>query len=227
MKIACIFLTLDRPVLSIRCIDQNFHNSELDADVFLIDNGSQKENLQLIKDAYNFQKIYEFKTNQGIAAAINKGIELAEGYDAIITLANDILMPDGWLLNMVEYANKIPNTGIVGIHCVENLPPLINGVHVGDPVFGNVLITRALLDRVGKFNTDFDPYGMQDADYGYRAKQSGFINYYLPDLKSVHIGHDVGDATAYRRMKDEGLAKANEVWGAAQKRYAETGNYYL
>jgi GT2 family glycosyltransferase len=227
LKVACIFLTLDRPILSIRCIDQNFHNSGLDADVFLIDNGSTPENLQLIKDAYQFTKIHSFETNKGIAAALNKGIELAEGYGAIVTLANDILMPDGWLINMVEYASRIPDTGIVGIHCVENLPPLINGVHVGDPVFGNVLITRALLDKIGRFNTDFDPYGMQDADYGYRAKQSGFVNYYLPNLKSKHIGHDVGDMTAYRRMKDEGLAKSNEVWRMAQKRYEETKNYFI
>ena len=223
---------LNRPELSLRTIKHNFYNSEKDSDVFLIDNGSYFENLTKISLAYPFKNIYRFEENKGVAHAINKGIELAENYDGIVTIANDILMPQGWLRVMVEYATKIPDTGMVGIHCVEQLPPLcdINGVSVHlshEKTFGNTLITKRAIDKTGRFNEDLDPYSNQDADYAYRLMKSGFINYYIPNLKSEHIGHDVGSGTEYRKMKDESIEanwKKHHEW---LKYYDETGNYYI
>jgi GT2 family glycosyltransferase len=226
MKVAVILLTLDRLELTKRVIDKNFYNSGLDADVFLIDNGSTKENFEaVIKHYPYFKKTYQFKKNKGIATAINKGIEFAKGYDAVVTLANDILMPQNWLINMVNSIKE--DTGCIGIHCVEGLPDLVDGYHYSQSVFGNVLIAANALKAVGKFNTDFDPYGMQDADYCYRLHKSGFKNYYLPNLKSEHIGHDVGNGTEYRKMKDDSLAKAGEIWTKAIEHYEKTNNYYL
>lgn len=165
---------------------------------------------------------------KGISAAFNAGIVKAQGYDAYVTMSNDILMPDNWLSAMVSFAEKLPNTGIVGIHTVEQLPPLdANGVHATFLPFGNMLIMSSVIEKIGYFNTDHDPYGMQDSDFGYRADKAGFYNYYLPNLKAEHIGHDVGDKTDYRRMKDEGLNVALEKYNKWIAYYMETGNYYL
>lgn len=228
MKVACLFLTLNRSELSLKCINQNFFNAGISADVFLIDNGSEDANYTAVVDAYPFAAVRAFDYNVGIASAINAGIELADGYDAIITLANDILMPAGWLAKMVEYAGKIDRSGMIGIHCVESLPPVTElGVHEIFTPFGNVMIPRAALDAAGKFNTEYDPYGMQDADYAYRLNKLGFISYYLPGLASEHIGADTGQDSAYRQMKDAGLAKSLGVWTAAVARYDSTGIYKL
>jgi GT2 family glycosyltransferase len=232
MNIACIFLTCNRPELSLQTIDHNFFNAEKDADVFLVDNGSTVENFIKIDQAYPFKATYRFKENKGIAHAINKGMDLAKDYDGIVTLANDILMPNGWLRVMEEYAMKIPNTGMAGIHCVEQLPPIqrVNDtdVHLSyEKTFGNTLITRKAMDKIGRFNEDLDPYSNQDADYAYRLMKTGFINYYIPNLRSEHIGHDVGSGTEYRKMKDESLEanwKKHHEW---LKYYDDTGNYYL
>ena len=168
---------------------------------------------------------------KGISAAINKGIQMSRGSDAVVTMANDILMPDNWLLKMVEAAKAIPNTGMCGIHCVEGLGDFkeINGVtvHPNYTAFGNVLIPFKAIDEIGYFNPDFDPYGMQDADYAYRLNNTGYLNYYLHGLKAEHLGHDVGQPSDYRRMKDEGLAKAGEIWERSTKRYEETKNYTI
>jgi GT2 family glycosyltransferase len=232
MNIACIFLTCNRPELSLRTIQQNFFNAEVDADVFLIDNGSTFENFTKVSLSYPFTNIYRFEQNKGIATAINKGIELTKGYDGIVTLANDILMPQGWLKSFIEYAQKIPDTGMAGIHCVEQLPPLkeVNGVQVHlsyEKTFGNVLITSKAIQTIGRFNEDLDPYSNQDADYAYRLMKTGFINYYLPNIRSEHIGHDVGSGTDYRKMKDKSLEENWKKHYAWLKRYDETGNYYL
>ncbi len=168
---------------------------------------------------------------KGIAAAINQGIQMSEGCNAIVTMANDILMPDNWLKEMVNAANLIPNTGMCGIHCVEGLgnTETINGVtvHPSFTAFGNVLIPMSVIRKVGYFNEDYDPYGMQDADFAYRLNKTGHINYYLHGMKSEHIGHDVGLQNDYRRMKDEGLAAAGDKWDKWTKYYDETENYII
>jgi GT2 family glycosyltransferase len=164
---------------------------------------------------------------QGISKALNHGIRQSFTYDAIVTMANDILMPDGWLNAMVTAAKIIPNTGMCGIHCVEGLGNVqdINGVkvHPSFTSFGNVLIPMSAIRVVGGFNEAYHPYGMDDADMAYRLNKTGHINYYLHGLSATHLGHDVGQPSDYRRMKDEGLSKAGNIYGEACKRYDEEG----
>ena len=173
-------------------------------------------------DAFTIQR-------KGIAAAINEGLDKAWNYDAGVTCANDILMPDNWLKTMVGYVSSIPNTGMCGIHCVEGAgsPENINGVLVNKTftAFGNVMIPATAFKNIGYFSEEFDPYGMQDSDYAYRLNKSGFVNYYIPSITSNHIGHDVGQETDYRKMKDEGLNKAQGVWNKLTAWYDSTNNY--
>jgi GT2 family glycosyltransferase len=230
MKVGCILLTCGRSELTLQVIKHNFWNSGKDADVYLVDNGSVEEDHQKVLDAYHFKSVYRFETNKGIAAAINKGITmaLADQCNAIVTLANDILMPDGWLATMVEYATKIENTGMAGIHCVEGLEPVNEfGVHPAFTAFGNVLIPKKAIDKIGYFNTAFDPYGMQDADYAFRLNNTGFLNYYLPDMKAEHIGHDVGNGSEYRKMKDEGLNTALDKYNRLTEKFKSENNFYI
>lgn len=206
MKVLILFLDYQRHDFTERVKQHNFSNACYEFDQITID-------------------------KKGIANAINYGIAQASGYDAIVTMANDILMPHGWLNAMVMATSLIPNTGMCGIHCVEGKGDemLINGIkiHKSFTAFGNVLIPITSIKRIGYFNTDYDPYGMQDADYAYRLNKSGFINYYLDGLKSEHIGHDVGQQTEYRKMKDVGLSVAGEKWARWTAHYDTTGDYTI
>jgi GT2 family glycosyltransferase len=207
MKVAIIFLDYERHTYSKQAL-ATIGNAGYQFDLFTID-------------------------KKGIAAAINEGIDIFYngGYDYLVTCANDIAMPDNWLKAMVEHANAIEQTGMIGIHCVESMGEEIeiNGKKVfltGCP-FGNVLITKKAIETIGYFNTAYDPYGRQDSDFAYRLLKTGFTNYYLPNLQSFHIGHDWGEKTPYRIMKDEGLFKSDEIWNECMKKYNETKNYYL
>lgn len=206
MKVNVIFLDYHRHDYTGRVKDSNFNNAGYPFDHVVID-------------------------MKGISAALNAGIRQSLHYDAVVTMANDIMMPDGWLSAMVQAAEAIPNTGMAGVHTVEAFPPseIINGVrvHPNYTAFGNVLIPISAIRKVGYFNEDYDPYGMQDADYAHRLINTGHINYYVNDLHADHIGADTGTATPYRQMKDEGLALAGEKWEKWTKHYEETGNYII
>jgi GT2 family glycosyltransferase len=205
MKVAVVLLDYFRHTYTDQCL-QSFHRGNYPFDLFRID-------------------------KLGIAAALNEGIDKTKDYDAVAFCGNDILMPDNWLAMAVEHIVAIPDTGMCGIHCVQSLPELetINGlqVHAQSVIFGNVVIPRKAIDAVGYFNEAFDPYGMQDTDYSYRLTQVGFKNYYMQGLQSQHLGHDVGEQSDYRKMKDEGLNKAGEVWGRCTKNYEDTNNYTI
>ena len=168
---------------------------------------------------------------KGIASALNEGIDKTRDYDAVVTCANDIEMPKDWLKKMVEYAEAIDNSGMIGIHTVQALPPItmINDkpIHQIFTAFGNIMIPRKAIDSIGYFNEKHDPYGMQDADYAFRLNKSGFINYYIPNLSANHIGHDVGQQTEYRLMKDEGLIKAEAIYNELCYEYDKAENYTI
>jgi GT2 family glycosyltransferase len=222
MNIAIILLTLNRNELTKRVINQNFFNCGLNADCFLIDNGSDiHENFNYPFAGYDLSK-----EKRGIAAAFNAGLRMTTDYDGVCLLANDILLPENWLSKWVMFAQQVPKTGIIGIHCVEDLPPLVDGIHKTHVPFGDNFITRELIDTIGGYNTEYDPYGMQDRDYAERATIAGFTNYYIPELRSEHIGHDVGNNTEYRQMKDESLQRAQAVWEKYQPIYHEEKNLY-
>jgi GT2 family glycosyltransferase len=221
MNIAVILLTLNRENLTKQVVDQNFYNSGYNADCYLIDNGSDHVPYNL----YNWEGCNASFGKRGIAAAVNKGLKMTKTYDGVCLMANDILMPDNWLSNWVTFAKKIPNTGIIGLHCVEELPPLIDGIHKTHTPFGNNFITRELINSIGGYNEEYDPYGMQDRDYAERAVLAGFTNYYIQG-KSEHIGHDVGNNSEYRKMKDDSLAKAQKVWEKYQPIYHHEKKLY-
>lgn len=206
MKVNVLFLDYQRHDFTERVKSVNFNNAGYTFDSVTID-------------------------MKGIAAALNAGIRQSLNYDAIVTMANDILMPDNWLLQMVTASEAIPNTGMCGIHVVEGINEMqvINGipVHIQDASFGNVLIPMSAIKKIGYFNEAYDPYGMQDSDYGFRLKQTGHINYYLNGIRAEHIGHDVGQDTPYRKMKDEGLSKCDVIWLEETKRYMETNDYTI
>ena len=206
MKVNVIFLDYERHDFTERVKQQNFNNAGHPFDVVIL-------------------------SMKGISAAINEGILRSHGYDAIVTMANDIIMPDNWLRNMVIAAQSIPETGMCGIHCVEGLGTEENykgvAIHKAFTSFGNVLIPMNAIKRIGFFNEDYDPYGMNDADYAYRLNATGFLNYYLAGMKAEHIGHDVGNGTEYRKMKDEGLNIAPAKWNEWTERYEQTKDYTI
>ena len=164
MKVAIIFLDYKRHEFTKKTMSENLTNC-----------------------GYDYVFIYINKL--GVSAALNEGIRKAKEWnvDAIITMANDILMPFNWLYEMVRYLKVIHNTGMCGIHCVENEPKeliSINNVEIEKTFvpFGNVIIPMDAINHVGGFNEEYDPYGMQDRDMAYRLRT---YNEYFVGLKNL------------------------------------------
>lgn len=219
MKVSILALTLNRYDIMIQALETSLQNAGHEYELIITDNGSSDQ--RVIEWAISKNPVYfrQNSTNEGNPKSLNQMYLRATG-DFIVTLANDIVMPPNWLSTMVEYANKVPYCGLVGIHCVASKPPLTEyeGVKAHfinakmNRVFSNIGFKREVVNKVGFYSEEFHPYGLADSDFCQRVTMAGFMSFYLPNLSSQHIGHDVGNKDEYRLMKDNYLKLNTKIF---------------
>jgi GT2 family glycosyltransferase len=221
---------MERYDLSRRTLDQNLSNHGYRGKVELLwcDNGTKDPRMFRLADQYRPVYFRQNSVNEGCAKGFNQLILRSTG-DYIVLMGNDILMPKNWLDELVKYANHVPRVGLVGMRCTAEIPPMTWKFDCWghfldkqfDKVFGNMLFSRQLVDEIGGLCEEFGPYGLEDSNFNDRINMAGFNSLYVPanHFVSTHIGDDVGNADAYRKAKDESLAKNLTVFYTLREDY--------
>lgn len=236
MKASILILTIDRYETTKSVFETNMErakSSNIDKEVLVCDNGSTDRR---VVDYFTGKTIYHRvnKTNEGVGKSLNQLYLRAQG-DIICTIGNDIEMPDHWLAEAVEYLRVVKNVGILGYDWGHGSKPpntFKHGVTAGwltpilNRVFGSWVFKRELVEKIGFFYDDYGPYGIEDSDFNERVNRSGYNSLYHPTLKSRHLVQDVGEQTAYRKMKDESLTKNCSIFGERLKAW-DTGSSYV
>lgn len=138
-----------------------------------------------------------FVSMEGIANALNEGLALAEGFDAVAFLANDIEEPEDWLLKKMIALTTYPDAGIVA-SSLDKVVTEINNEHI----ISNWVIRRQVIDKVGLFNESMFPYGPIDLDYCERTYVAGFKTYYVKNCQAKHIGnHAEGNEYGWNKQE--------------------------
>ena len=231
MMVSIIMITIDRYEQTKKTLDKVLNNTGYkDFELLVADNGSKDERIiEYIKSLKPAVHLINGE-NRGVARTLNQLILRARG-DLIVHIGNDISMTDGWMKVLVECHKAIPNSGIVGVHTVEELYPgqEINGVkvHTGKRIFGTKMFSRKLIDKIGYYREDYHPYGMEDSDIALRSHYSGFINYYAPFIRGIHEGHDCGQQTDYRKSKNESLINNSKIYEELAPTFAKGKNLFV
>ena len=238
MKISWIIVTLSpkgtkRTELFKRCVyDAMDKRDYADYELLIGDNGSTDDEIFNVVEALKPTVFLRSKKNIGNPAMMNQLILRSKGF-FLTTTGNDIELPNRWMRNMSMAATIIPKCGIVALPCT--VPPLGTEMQVGvlrlskEPkgaVFGPVLFSRIVLNKVGYFSEDLGLYGINDRDFSVRAGLAGFSNYYLLDFPSTHLGDDGGTHDEYRKMKWASLRKASVLYEAKCELY-RAGQWYV
>lgn len=234
MKLSVCMLSLNRYDELKRVLEQNLKGLT-DYELLICDNGSTDPRIIELIESYKPTYFRKNSRNEGVASALNQLFLRAKG-EFVVTMSNDIIMPDNWFEKGLEYHAKVPSTGIVGFDWSGG--GLIPGVtdrdgvtahfldKVKDRVFGNMLFKREVFDKVGYFCEDYHPYGLEDSDFNERVNSAGYVGFYIPGMHSSHIGTDVGKKTDYRQMKDKSLTdNLPKLWPNLSKYKA--GDYYI
>lgn len=186
-----------------------------DLEIIVVDNASDDNTLDLVKDSNFNVKIRELPKNIGFAAGINSGADHATG-QYLLFLNPDTKIEKGEFGQMLDLFNdekigiiggKMLNGNLVEKSAGKELGfissiALIFGLdeklgfryspkkpqEVGFVSGGFMLIRKKLFSQLKGFDEDFFMY-VEDADLCLRASQKGYKTYFTPDFVLEHKAH--------------------------------------
>jgi hypothetical protein len=176
--------------------------------LWIVDNGSQQPGIERLTERYPDVHFLRNATNQGYAAANNRGIvsALDGGTDAVLLLNNDAYLDEASVASMVATLSSQCRIGVVGptlwdgnellaaggrdiaryprTHLTPSQPPteLLDVDYIPGTV---ALVSRNVFETVGLLDEDYFFSG-EMADLCCRARQSGFRCVIDPGARASH-----------------------------------------
>lgn len=200
---------------TIECMEAVFEQTYENFVVYLIDNASNPEQIEKLKQLYESNsrvKLILNSTNLGFAKAHNAVFpEIIEKYDYVVLLNNDTKVNKDWLENLIKTTSKadmvsskmvrhsnpeiMDNAGHFMLNTAEILPigarePASlfskNFSNMG-PGAGAGLYSTKMLKEIGGFD-DYFSTGYEDAELGVRAILAGYKSVFEPAAVVLHKG---------------------------------------
>jgi GT2 family glycosyltransferase len=216
-SIMCVLY--NRLPLTQRWIASLFATTKNPYRLILVDNGSTDGTVEWLKDIcqHTHNNIHHLcvsqdllfnEQNLGIASGRNQCLQIADKYNDpyLATVDNDVEFPDDWLGKCLDIMQANPQHSIgVNFERDPYRPITRNGKTFQLKEKGNLgtacmVFDRRLHDKIGFFTTEYERFGHEDADWGFRARRSGYQLGYLLEA-GIRTGLD--DTGEYRKMKDE------------------------
>lgn len=205
-KISLMMATYNRLELTKQTIDNIKKRTKCDYELIIVDNGSTDGTVDYIKTITNHLILN--KENLGIGRARNQALFYADkiGTDWYATIDNDIDVPDNWLSDCIDILKNNSDYGAIGANMEGTAYPIIikNGCTFQNKPQGNLgtacMVFRKQLHQAIGFFKEYNKYGLEDSDFGMRARFFGYKLGYL-EKNGTHLGvgeYDVGD---YRKWK--------------------------
>jgi GT2 family glycosyltransferase/glycosyltransferase involved in cell wall biosynthesis len=197
-------------------------------EIILVDDGSTDETLLASLVFLGCVRILRNPQNVGFVGSCNAGAAAARGR-YLFFLNNDTVVQPGWLDELLETFEQIPNIGIAGSKLISTSGTLqeAGGIiwrrgdacHWGqdsdpdDPAFcflrdtdyvsgAALMIERSLFQQLGGFDELFAPGYYEDTDLAFKVRASGKRVVVQPASRIVHLqGASAGDDTAGSGMK--------------------------
>lgn len=183
-------------------------------------------------------------TNLGIVTGRNKAVEHFLKADRFVIIDNDQYVDDGWMASLSKKLEE--GCDIVGPEAWRLIPPATTGVRPANAYFpfrkcsnpnehfcyigcGGQLIRRAVYDKIGLYDEQFNPAYFEDPDFSYRAIQAGFRLGWVPDAPITHIG---GTTTSRQSLFTRGsqfrrsLNRFQQKWYPYYCEVDNNGNQY-
>ena len=224
MKVLVIIVSYNFERWIDRCLG-SLRSSEHPVDTVVIDNASQDQTLQRIKQGYPEVRLIESKTNLGFGQANNIGMKIAlsEGYTHVFLLNQDAWIDPNTIGTLVDLSQQYPSYGILSpvhltgkgdkpdpgfghyakLQTLQDLPtedilqvPFVNAAFW--------MIPTRVLQKVGGFCPLFYHYG-EDKDFVNRLHYHQYQVGYSPQ---VFGNHD----REYRPLTHESFLRTESVY---------------
>ncbi len=212
MQIAAIIVTYNGAKWIAECLT-SLIKSNVPIKIYIIDNGSTDNTIDIIRAGFKDVKIFEVNENLGFGKANNIGIAKALKWNAdyMLLLNQDARIETNTVLDLIEIQNKNNEFGILCPlqlngkgdkidslflqYTVGVTIDLINDYFLGrnkkevyEVSFANAacwLIPNEVIKNIGGFDPLFDHYG-EDDDYVLRCKRKNYKIGICPNQKVFH-----------------------------------------
>lgn len=203
--------------------------------VIVVDNGSKDGSAELIEKKYPACKLIRFPENRGFCRAVNEGISFADT-EYVILLNNDTTVDKDFVFHLWKAIQRRKNAFSVSAKMLSMQNPetiddagdlycslgwaFALGKGKGRTSYskpaeifaacaGAAIYRKSVFDIIGYFDENHFAY-LEDIDIGYRAKISGFRNYYEPNAVVYHAGSAVS-GSRYNEFKAK-LSSKNSIY---------------
>lgn len=212
-----MMVTYNRLELTKQTLDNLFKVTKYPFRLIVIDNNSEDETLSYlryylsnIKSEYFIDhKIIPLQKNVGIAKGRNVALLNVDQNDKYMaTIDNDVILPDNWLNNCIAVMEADPRYGMVGVNFegtsfeeVKVKDMIVQHKKEGNLGTACAVFPMILHKMIGFFNhLDYGLYGLEDSDFGFRARVAGFQLGYIK-TNGTHLGVGQHDQGEYRKFK--------------------------
>lgn len=211
-----------------KAVESILNQSYQDYEIIVIDDGSSDGTAQALQPYLERIRYFE-QENQGVAAARNRGLELAQGKLIAFLDQDDVLLPDKLALQ-VSYFDSHPNIGIVhsgwrlvdaegnalaNIEPWRDVPTLdaASWIKRMPVLFSAMLFRRDWLEHVNGLNCKFKQ--ACDVDLVQRLVLSGCESTWAKQVTVLYRQHDQNDSL-------NTLVQAEECWAVLEQFFART-----
>ncbi|MBS4022831.1 MAG: glycosyltransferase family 2 protein [Dethiobacter sp.] len=218
------------------CLKSIWQNTSGDYEIIVVNNGSSDETKDYLKHFSQIRAIHN-QENLGFARAVNQGLSAARG-DYIIILNNDCIVTAEWTQRLLRVA-KNKNVGIVGVMSnfarspqlikvknknISNIPKIAQKIR---KKYNNIffyttrvvgfcmLIKRALIEKIGGFDSRFGLGTFEDDDFSLRSSLCGYQNAIAKDVFIFHFGSVTfkKENIKFKLLLRENWHKFKDKWG--------------
>lgn len=213
MGVSVIIPNWNNVALLVKCLDSLVAQSVRPQEIIVVDNGSEDGSAALVAEKYPHVRLVVNPVNRGFCAAVNQGVELADG-PLLLILNNDTELDRGALEKMARVLAAAPDS-VLGVFpkvvfadepCVVNSLGVVwnrvelwRDMRVGQvdfgqhdssetvfgSIFATVMVRAGAFRSIGAFDEKHFSYG-EDFDVCYRANAFGYSFLTVPSSLVRH-----------------------------------------
>jgi len=207
------------------CIEHIAENTRYPHRLILIDNASDSETKNYLENLKK-DKLVEIELirndeNLGFVKAVNQGLK-ASSAPYVCVLNNDTLPGSGWLAELIEFAEKHPDVGLLNPLCSGHAERKMTLNEYASAVSaGNknkymemnqcqgfaMLIKREVMEKIGRLDEKFGMGGFDDTDYSMRAHLAGYRSVCVYSSYVYHREHASFDKMGDRKKIQAGAER--------------------
>lgn len=162
------------------CLEAVKKNTEFsDFETIVVDNESKDGSIEMVKNEFEWVRLLESPRYMGIPEATNWGFREAKG-KYFFLLGNDTIVQKGWLensLKIIESDSRIASVGsrLISIDEIGKVLPEDKQRYRDTVCSAAMLMKAKAYKNISGYDEEaFTPYGGDETDWNYRARNAGY-----------------------------------------------------